>query len=237
MNDPLTIGVTRAQKSLTGLLVHGFFILLPVLLVGWMATKVFLALQGVIRPMLDAMPGLILRHRYLRLLASCVAVAALLLLVGLLAQTRAGQAVGRWLETKILNRVPFYPLLRNLASSLAGRDDASALKPVLVTVDDPGLQQLGFILERHPDGNVTVFLPSSPSTGSGTVVIVNPPRIRELHIPGRQVMKCLGRWGDGAAALLQKAGNALPPENGSDELTTTRMACCWTSRFRALSPA
>lgn len=220
--DPLSDGVKKARPSPTGLLVHGFFILLPIMLIGWMVVELFLALQEVVRPVIDAMPGIILRHRATRFLAVCVVFAALMLLVGWMAQTRGGKAVGRWLEAKILYRVPFYSLLRNLTSSLADNNDATSLRPVLVTVDVPGLQQLGFIVERHANGSATVFLPSSPAASSGTVVVVDPPRICELRVPGRQILKCLGRWGEGTAELLQKAGSGLDGNRSGESQRSVR---------------
>jgi len=195
------------RTSWLSLTARGVYIVLPVLLVAFVAEILFTAVQDVIRPLMDSLPGVILRHRYLRFLATCFVAVVLLMLTGLLAQTRKGRSVGLWLESKVLNRVPFYSLVRSFASGLAGSHNEIALLPVLVTVDIPGLEQLGFIMERHANGNATVFLPSSPGVSSGTVVIVDPPRIRELDVSGRKLLMCLGRWGNGTAALLEQAVN------------------------------
>jgi len=205
---------TMKHNSLIGLLAGGFFIVLPLLLVGLLVKQIFLALQEAIQPLLDVMPGTLFKNPSIRFLAVCLGIAVLLGLIGLLAQTRMGRAIGRWLESKVLNRVPFYSLLRNLVVGIAGRDDAESLKPVRVTVDIPGLDQLGFIIERHADGRATVFLPSSPNPSSGTVVIVEPERLHELrNVPGRKILKCLSRLGDGTAALLEKAEEAESKES------------------------
>lgn len=195
----------KTHTSIAGLLAGGFFIVLPLLLVVLVLQQIFSALQEVIRPLVDALPGKILQHRSVRFLVISLVFVVLMVLVGWVARTRLGQAIGRWLEAKILKHVPFYSLLRNLSSGLAASDDEKSLKPVLVTVDVPGLQQLGFIVERYADGSATVFLPSTPNPSSGTVVVVEPARLRELRVPAKQVFKCLGRWGDGTAALLEMA--------------------------------
>lgn len=202
-----SVNVTRnVHASLTELLAGGFFIVLPILLIGMLAVKSFHWVQDALQPLLEALPGTVFRNPSVRFVVVCITIAALFICIGLLARTLICQALGRWLETRFLNHMPFYSLLRNVASGLAGKDEETALRPVLVTVDVPGLQQLGFIIEHHADGYATVFLPSTPTVGSGTVVIVEPARMRELHVSGSKVLSCLSHWGDGAAALLEKAG-------------------------------
>jgi uncharacterized membrane protein len=208
------------RTTAPGLLVHGFFIMLPLLMTGFVAVQVFLLFQKVVKPLVNVLPGTMFRKPFGRFLAVCVVATGLMILLGLLAHTRRGKAIGRWLESAVLNRVPFYVMLRNLASGLAGAVDAQSFKPVRVTVDVPGLDQLGFIVERHQDGSATVFLPSAPNPTSGTVVVVERSRIRELSVPVSAVFGCMGRWGEGTASLLEKAERAgtraaSPPQAGA----------------------
>lgn len=112
----------------------------------------------------------------------------------------------------MLQRLPFYSVLRNLASGLAGKEDERSLRPVLVTVN-PGIQQLGLLIERHPDGSGTIFFPSSPTTGSGTVLVVEAALIREVRTPGHKLFNALGKWGVGTAALLSAAPQPTAPNN------------------------
>jgi uncharacterized membrane protein len=221
----MTIGIEADQParrqgsrpSLLGLLSGGFFLVLPLLLVGLVFERVFTTLQGLLEPLLSVLPGTVFRRPSVRLLVVGAAVAVLLLLVGWLTHTRIGRAAGRWLESAVLDRVPLYPLMRSLVSGLAGQQDETALRPALITVDAPGLQQLGLIVERHPDGSATVFLPSSPNPSSGTVVVVEPSRIRELDVSTRAVFGCMARWGDGAAAILKGASDAQAGKNHARE--------------------
>lgn len=196
--------MTNAKNTVTGLVVGGFFVLLPVLLVGLVMEKVFSILQGVVHPLLDAMPGEVFHNPWLRFVIVLLAVLLVLLFTGLLARTQAGRRGGQRLESLVLRRLPFYSVLRNLASGLAGKDDEGSLRPVLVTVN-PGLQQLGLLIERHPEGHGTVFFPSSPTTGTGTVLVVEASLIGELRVPGHKLFNALGKWGLGTAELLSAA--------------------------------
>ena len=195
---------TDTRGSLLSLVASGFLITLPLLLFGVMIGKIYQILEERIIPLLNAMPGTVFSRPSVRFCAIVLAIALLFLLIGAMARTRMGQATGHWMERVLLSRLPFYNMVRTLTSGLAGRDDMASLKPVLVTVDVPGLCQLGLIIERHSDGCATVYLPSSPNPGSGTVVIVEPSRMRELHTPLPKLLQCLSRWGHGTAAMLEK---------------------------------
>lgn len=193
------------RVSLIEFVITGFFVVLPVLLAVYVGAQFYGALESVIRPLLEKLPGTVFHNPAVRYVAVGLAIVLLLLLVGWVARLRLGQTLGRLLEMWVLNRVPFYRLLRNLASGLAGKEEEHSMKTVLVTVDVPGLQQLGLLIERHADGNSTVFLPSSPNPGSGTVVVVEPARLEDLPMPVHEVFRYMSRWGDGTAAGLEKA--------------------------------
>jgi len=195
---------TDTRRSLLAMVASGFFIALPLLLFGLVIVKIYQIVAQYILPILYAMPGTVFHSPAARFIAIVLAVLLLFALIGAVARTRMGQIIGSWLERTVLSRLPYYNMVRTMLSGLAGRDDTASLKPVLVTVDVPGLCQLGLIVERHADGCATVYLPSSPNLGSGTVVIVEPSRMRELHTPLPKLARCLSRWGYGAKAILEK---------------------------------
>ena len=190
--------------SISGLITSGFFVVLPVLLAGLMLERIYRILQALLRPVLDLLPGTLFRNPTFRALAVCIALVALLLLVGLMARMRLGRAAGRWLESGILSRIPFYAVLRNLASGMAGSDDERSLRTVLVELT-PGVRQLGLLVERHPDGSSTVFFPESPNPGAGTVFVVEASLIRDVDVPAHRLLRCFNRWGLGMATELTRA--------------------------------
>lgn len=178
-------------------------ILLPVLLLGLVFAKAYEIIESWLQPLLEVMPGTVFHQPTVRFFAIVLLIAVLFFLTGALARTRMGRATGHWFELAFLSRLPFYNTLRTLAAGLSGQHDADAMRPALVTVDQPGLEQFGLILESHTDGRFTVYLPSSPNPGSGTTVIVSADRVQELDVPVQRMLACLSRWGQGAAALLQ----------------------------------
>ncbi|HEX7878540.1 MAG TPA: DUF502 domain-containing protein [Candidatus Eisenbacteria bacterium] len=193
------------RETIGSLFARGFYILMPLLLILLIGKKLIEMLQGMFSPVLDRLPGEIIRSATVRFLLLCLLVAAILVLVGFIARRRVGRAIGAWLERRILNKLPFYTHLRGLTTTLASTDHDHSLRTARIEVDIPGLEQLGVIMEYHEDGSATVFLPSAPNPSSGTVVIVARERIRELTIPVRSVVGCMGRYGHGTAAVLKGA--------------------------------
>jgi len=204
----VTDSTVETRASRPNPLSSGFVILLPLLVVGLLVEQIFLALHALLLPLLDAMPGVVFQRTAVRLVAVCLTFVVLLYMVGLLARTRMGRALGGWMEPGLQNHVPLYLVLHNLAAGLVERGEEKTMIPAQITVDSPGLTQLGLIVEQHADGSATVFLPGSPNPSSGTVVVVDAERIRELHVPVPSVFKCVGSWGHGTAALLEKSDSA-----------------------------
>jgi hypothetical protein len=68
----------KARKSLFGPIAAGFFVVLPVLLVGLVFEKIYHALHAVVYPLMDAFPGVVFRHPVIRALAMVAAIVALL---------------------------------------------------------------------------------------------------------------------------------------------------------------
>lgn len=201
------------RASLFTVIGRGFVIALPLLLLVAVIKILFGIVAGLILPLLHAMPGVIFQNDTAQYIAVAVALVFLFFLVGALAGTHVGRSAGHWIEASMLRRLPMYDALCALVAGLITPDGSESMKPVLVTVDVPGLQQFGFLLETHPDGRSTIFLPGSPNPGSGTCVIVEPHRVQALHASAPAVFRCLTRWGSGASVLLPK--NAHPPGNGT----------------------
>jgi uncharacterized membrane protein len=189
--------------------VTGFWLTLPLVLGALMVGQLLRAVRGLLQPVLDALPGVIFRHEEVRFAVLCLSLALILFALGSTARTRTGKRLGRWLEQRLLNRLPLYPRLRGAVAGLAGRGDGVALRPVLVATR-PGVSQFGFLIERHDDGRLTVFVPSAPNPANGDVLVVDAALVRELDVPGHRVLNCVGQWGDGAAALVAPADRAEP---------------------------
>jgi uncharacterized membrane protein len=65
---------------------------------------------------------------------------------GVVARTTFGGRISRWSENSLLGRLPHYQLIKSMAEGLAHIENASGLKPVLVSIEDGW--QIGYLLEK-----------------------------------------------------------------------------------------
>ena len=150
-----------ALRFLASTLTVGVVALLPILLCHLLLGQLVDLVLVLSTRILDLLPDLSFAGLTDRQLVAVVLLVALLLVVGLIAQTRIGQRTGTWFERTFLGRLPLYELLRSLASRLSGAEDVVRFPPVSVTVR-PGVLELGFIVEDSADGAYTVFIPRRP---------------------------------------------------------------------------
>ena len=138
-------------------------------------------------------------------------VAALLLVLiamgfGLFAQTRLGRRIRDWLESTVVGKVPGYSILKGILADPDGVSSTADVKTALAWIEESWVY--AFVLEVHPDGNLTVFVPGAPSPLAGAVYFLPEDRVRLLDVPVAPVMKALRGLGIGSAELLAGSSRA-----------------------------
>jgi len=188
--------------------VGGFFFLLPLAILVYLLGKAIRMMARIVGPFADALPF----HRVVGIaVADIVGAAAILLvcfLAGLLARTGLGTRLVDGAENLILKKVPGYTLLRSLTRE-GTLGTGTRFESALARVEDAWV--LAFIVERHDDGLLTVFVPSSPTPAAGTIYYLTPDRVRRLDVPVTTTAKLVMQLGVGSAAALRgKFDSNLP---------------------------
>jgi|GEM_PF-3273451 len=107
--------------------------------------------------------------------------------VDVLTRTATGNRIGDWLEQHPLGRIPDFPLIRGIIRQCAGEDERS-FQPALVEIEEALV--LAFIIEKHSDGQSTVFVSSSPTPMAGAIYILQPERVHPVDLPlGKQACR------------------------------------------------
>ena len=122
-------------------------------------------------------------------------------LAGLAARTALVGKFVKFLEMKILGKIPAYNLLKSKAESALRPEDIRAMCPVLSRFDDSW--QLAFEIERIADDKVVVFLPGSPDPWSGSVCVMNEDRITPLDLTVKSAADIMKRLGKGSTGALR----------------------------------
>ncbi len=141
------------------------------------------------------------------LIADLLGIATLLVIcfvAGLFMATQAGRSVSKRMEGLALRRLPGYTFFQSLTRGLTGLEKDSELGVGLIRLED-GMWAIGFVVEKHTDGNFTVFIPSAPTPAVGTIYVIEANRLRLLDVSVSKAITCIVRMGVGSTELLRES--------------------------------
>jgi uncharacterized membrane protein len=177
-------------------LVGGLLVVLPIWVSVLLLAKSLGMLSVFLKPIMDELPDEA-QHPFLLsaliLLLGCFA-------VGLLVRTSPGYLVRRFIQTHLLDHIPAYGVIRGMTQQLAHLDQAGDFAPCLAEIEEALVP--AFVVERHADGRLTVFVPSAPTPIAGSIYILTPERVHPLDVSLLKVMRCITKWGSGSGELL-----------------------------------
>jgi uncharacterized membrane protein len=188
-------------------LLGGLLVVLPIYVMVLLLLKAAQGLMALFAPLANALP-LPPEHQG-------VLTAVFLLLVcfiaGLVFRTELGRRAFQAFEARFIARIPGYTLVRDIAHSSFGAKSGE-FDVALVEIEDALVP--AWVVERHADGRLTVFVPSSPTPFNGAVYVLPPERVHVVDVPFVQLFQSVTRWGTGTRELVA----ALEARKGRQEL-------------------
>jgi uncharacterized membrane protein len=182
-------------------LVGGLLVVLPVWLALLLLLKAIQSVLKLLQPIAKLVPQQLVHPDVVALFL----LVAICFTVGLLIRTRFGQQIGDWLDEHVLGRIPGFRLIRGMIRQFAGKKGEQSFQPALVEIEEALVP--AFIVEKHADGQFTVFVSSSPTPMAGSIYILQPERVHPVDVPLHKAIVCVTKWGAGAAEMR----NALRP--------------------------
>lgn len=182
--------------------IGGLFVLLPVVVVVGVAARTVLGVRGAAQSAMEKILGEHSGAAHFPMLFAVLIVIGISFALGLAMISRHGKRAGSWIERALLFRIPGYPAVRAIVHGLSNIQE-DGVRPALLTLEE-GLECFALVTEVHPDGRLTVFIPSSPNPSSGNVQIAHPSRVQFLQVPVTKLLSPLQRWGVGAQSVLAK---------------------------------
>ena len=189
------------KESLVAKALRGFFILLPFLIAYLMIGQLVDMLLALTQPLIDVMPGIIFTTEGWRRLVAFGILIVICVFVALVADTAPAKRFGNWFESAIMSRFAPYAVLKSLSARLSGTEEES-LQPALLKTE-AGARMLVAIVEKLPDGDLTVFVPMSPTPGIGVLQIVHPDKLELLQCSMSDALGWTLNWGSGTQDILK----------------------------------
>ncbi len=190
-------------KFLKVTLVGGLLVVLPVWVSLLLLLKAIKGAMAMLLPIAKLLPETVVHEKIVAL----VLLLAICLVVGLLTRTRLGMRIGHWITQHIFDRIPGFAVMRGMTRQFAGNKEEELFQPALVEIEEALVP--AFIIEKHADGQFTIFVSSSPTPMAGAIYILPPERVHLVDVPLRKAMLCVTKWGAGAAEMraAMRSGN------------------------------
>ena len=176
-------------------LIGGLLVVLPVWVTILLLLKAIKGALNILRPFAKLVPQSAVPED---VVALCMLV-VICFVVGLIIRTKPGQNVREWLTKHFFERIPGFSIMRSMVRQMAGDVTEQSFKPALVEIEDALVP--AFIVERHEDGSLTVFVSSSPTPMAGAIYILPSERVHPVDVPFYKAMSCISKWGTGAGAM------------------------------------
>ena len=186
----------RFAEFLKTTVLGGALIVLPIWLTVLLLLKAVMQLQIFVKPVTSALPPDVAHPRILALLV----LLAVCFAVGAAVRTAIGGQARRAVERNVFERMPGYTTLRSMAQQLGHIEGEHGFQPALVEIEEALAP--AFIIEQHPDGQYTVFVPSAPTPMAGTIFIIAGARVHPVDVPFTTAFQIVTKWGAGSAQLL-----------------------------------
>jgi len=178
-------------------LLGGILVILPLWVSVLLLAKALAGAFALLAPVTAQLPP----DMHLRRIVAILIVVTACFVAGLIVRTGPGLRAKNVLDRYLLERIPGYTLLRGLAGRITGREQDETFAAALVEIEEALVP--AFVVEEHPDGRYTVFVPSVPTPAAGTVYILDRARVHLVDVPFTKAVSVISKWGAGSRDLVE----------------------------------
>ena len=181
----------------------GIVVVLPVAILAAVFNWLFHFVTDLIQPLTDmvqgslpeiAADGLVLAI----ILGSCF-------FIGLGIRTNFGRLMHNVLEKKLLMRFPGYSLVRETVMQFLGNKSMPFSRVVLARIFNNDTMVTAFVTDEHPNGMITVFVPTGPNPTSGNIYHLEPRYVISVDVGAEEAMRSIIGCGAGSQNLVRDA--------------------------------
>lgn len=173
---------------ISALIKGGIFFLIPIILLIVLFERAIELIQP-LSSHVESIFGLEENRIITPFIISVTLVLLICLIAGYIAQRGMGKRMIEWIEDHILVLFPGYKLMKTTFEQRAGIAQNHNFPVVLVPIDG---WMMAFLVEELEDEKVMVFVPGSPETWSGNLIIFDKSKIKKTDLTQHEVHK-IGR--------------------------------------------
>jgi uncharacterized membrane protein len=190
-------------KFLKNALVRGLVVLIPVVLVYLTLRELFEAMIALATPIADLMPTGFIQKNDPEKLIAVILILLTALLLGLIWSAGPTRRAAEWLESRSLNHVPMYRMMKSLVGAFLNLEEEDSFKPACWRHDDGSMEPV-FVIGEHGEDMLVVMQPWTPTPFAGSVRVVPRDQVDLIPVTLDEYSLALTHFGLGLSEALQK---------------------------------
>ena len=196
-------------RFLKNALVRGLVVLIPVVLVYLTLRELFEAMVALATPIADLFPSGWIKNVDPERLIALVLIILTALVLGTIWSAGPTRRAAEWLESRSLDHVPMYRMMKSLVGAFLNLEDEDSFKPASWRHDDGSLEPVLVTVEHGPDMYV-VMQPWTPTPFAGSVKVVPRSQVDLVPVTQDEYSLALTHFGLGLSEALQKKPGTGP---------------------------
>jgi uncharacterized membrane protein len=193
----------QLKKFFRTTLIGGLVVILPITIFVVLAKLIFDFIRTFVEPITRIIDFGTITNRLLIDLIALAIIIGFCFFVGLFVQTRTGKILINYLDSQLLDRLPFYSTIKETVQQFTGAKKIPFSRVVMVNVFNTGTKMLGFISDEHADKKYTIFVPTGPNPTNGFIFIVDEDQLEFTDIKPEEAMRTIIAVGTGASKLFE----------------------------------
>ena len=182
---------------------RGLIVLIPVVLVYLTIRELFKAMVSLATPIADFISSDWVRENDPVWLIALVLIVLVALLLGLIWTAKPTRRAAEWLESRSLNHLPMYKIMKSLVGAFLNLEDEESFKPACWRHDDGSLEPV-FVIGEHGQDMLVVMQPWTPTPFAGSVRVVPRTQVDLVPVSLDEYSLALTHFGLGLSEALQK---------------------------------
>ena len=184
-------------------LVRGLVILIPLVLIYLTLRELLEVMIAVATPIADFVPADWINRDDPEKLVALVLILLTALTLGLIWTARPTRRIAEWLESRSLDHLPMYRIMKSLVGAMLDLDDEEAFKPACWHHDDGSIEPI-FVIGEHGKDMLVVMQPWTPTPFAGSVRVVQRSQVELVPVTLDEYSLSLTHFGLGLSEALNK---------------------------------
>ncbi len=183
--------------------IKGLVILIPAVILYITFKELIGMMVGLATPIADLFPEDTFDLEHETEIIAALLIIGTALILGILASIKPSRVVGSYVESRLLNHVPMYRMLKSLVSAFLNLEDEESFKPAFLRLENGSMEPI-YVVEERSDEFSVVMSPWTPTPFAGQVKLVLSKNVELAPVSLDEFSLALTHFGLGMSDVMQK---------------------------------